>query len=828
MSEKNKAISLVIIILLIFSLTLLYQGVSYSNKNLKQSIEVAEANMNSMLLSIQDFSFTPYTSRISNLLQTNPQIIEAFAQLDRELLYQLVLPKYKALQKENDFFHVMHFHLPDATTFLRMHQPELFDDNLKNVRPIVDAVHETKELLVGYEIGRHGAFYRIVRPVFHQNTYIGALEFGIKVHEILASLEARNVQNVTAFFSKDNWKKFENSSARPVQYLGSHVLLTHGNPLFDKINPGLTIAKDDQRITLNKRQYIFHSHPIFTDYQGKAIGGLAVLQDITDLVNAKNTFIIKAVGFTSILLLISFFTLYLTFGRMIAKLVTAEKNASTAKAEWERTFDAVPDMISILDEQHQIIRANKAMAKKMGVPIQDLIHTKCYKTVHGAVEPPSWCPHMKLLDDHKAHTVEVFDEQRQRHLAISVSPLTGSNGKFFGSVHIARDISAQKKAEEKLQKAEKMEAIGLLAGGVAHDLNNILSGVVSYPELLLMQLSRDDKLYEPIKAIQKSGKRAAAVVADLLTVARGVATVKEVTCLNTLIKDYFDSTECKKLMSSHAAVDVQYDLAEDLWHIDCSPVHIQKVLMNLIINAIEAIDSTGTVLISTANQKINSSKTGSTSLDSGEYVVLTVKDTGTGIAAYDLPRIFEPFYTKKSMGRSGTGLGLAVVWNTIKDHNAFIHVESDESGTTFTLYFQPCHKEVAEQKDDASILSLQGSGTILVVDDQEQQRDIASKMLLLLGYTVDTVSSGEKAIAYCQKNSVDLVILDMLMEPGINGLQTYQQIIDICPGQKAIIASGFSESKSVLDTKTLGAGSFVRKPYSLEQLGKAVQNELTG
>ncbi len=250
--------------------------------------------------------------------------------------------------------------------------------------------------------------------------------------------------------------------------------------------------------------------------------------------------------------------------------------------------------------------------------------------------------------------------------------------------------------------------------------------------------------------------------------------------------------------------------------------------MNLTINALESIDFAGTVLVSTVNQQINSATTCTTPMDHGEYVVLTITDTGAGIATHDLPRIFEPFYTKKAMGRSGTGLGLAVVWNTIKDHDAFIHVESDRGGTTFTLYFQSCHKEAAEEKEDANLLRLKGSGTILVVDDEEQQRDIASEMLSLLGYTVDTVSSGEQAIAYCQKTSVDLVILDMLMEPGINGLQTYQQIVDICPGQKAIIASGFSESKSVLDTKTLGAGSFIRKPYSLEQLGEAVRKELAG
>ena len=178
------------------------------------------------------------------------------------------------------------------------------------------------------------------------------------------------------------------------------------------------------------------------------------------------------------------------------------------------------------------------------------------------------------------------------------------------------------------------------------------------------------------------------------------------------------------------------------------------------------------------------------------------------------------------MGRSGTGLGLAVVWNTMKDHGAFIHVDSDDNGTIFTLCFPPCREGTIQKQTDTDLERLKGCGTVLVVDDEEQQRDIAAQMLTKLGYIVEAVSSGEEAVEYCRKTSVDLVLLDMLMEPGINGLETYQQIIDFCPSQKAIIASGFSESSSVLDAKALGVGSFIKKPYSIEQLGKSVLKEL--
>ncbi len=835
MSEKNKAISLVGLILLIFSLAFLYQEITYSNKNLAQSISVAESSMNATILSIQDFSFSPYKSRIKNILQTNPEIAEAFAQKDRQLLYSLLLPRYNALKNENKYFYVMHLHLPDATTLLRMHAPEHYGDNLKDVRPIVDAVHQTKQILAGFEIGRHGPFYRIVSPVFYQDRYVGAIEFGIKAHEVLESLENKTSHLATSFFEKEQWKKFTKSPPEHSVTIEHYIVITHGDNLFSKLPSKLKPFIKDQQITIDGLEYILHFHPVYTDFLGTPIGGVLVLQNISQLIAEKNKFIIHAVLFTSLLLLLSFLILYFTFGTMLSKLVRAEKLASTAKAEWERTFDAVPDMISIIDDQHRIVRANKAMANNLDIPIQKLIHTNCYKTMHATEGPPDYCPHSKLLKDHKNHSVEIFDEHQQRYYTISVSPLTNDKGEFFGSVHITRDITDQKmkeeeklKTEEKLQKAEKMEAIGILAGGVAHDLNNILSGVVSYPELLLLQLSPHDKLYKPIKDIHDSGKRAAAVVADLLTVARGVATVKKIVSPNTLIKEYLASPEFMKLKSLHSDVTIDLNLEEDAWNINCSPVHIQKAVMNLITNAIEAIDSHGTVHISTENQMSDFLSNIPSSLDSGEYMILRIQDSGSGIAQRDLEHIFEPFYTKKVMGRSGTGLGLAVVWNTVKDHGAFIQVESNNSGTTFTLYFAPCHNKAPVKETVPERSTFEGSGTILVVDDEDQQRDIASRILTLLGYTVESVASGEEAVARCQLAAFDLILLDMLMDPGINGLETYKQIIQFSPSQKAIIASGFSESSHVGNAKTLGVGAFIKKPYSIEQLGLAVKNELSG
>ena len=245
-------------------------------------------------------------------------------------------------------------------------------------------------------------------------------------------------------------------------------------------------------------------------------------------------------------------------------------------------------------------------------------------------------------------------------------------------------------------------------------------------------------------------------------------------------------------------------------------------------NAAEALPQGGRVTISTRNQYVDKPIRGYDEVKEGDYVVLSVADNGIGISAGDLERIFEPFYTKKAMGRSGTGLGMAVVWGTVKDHNGYIDVQSTEGkGTRFDLYLRATRREAGEKKTPALIEEYMGHGeTILVVDDVEEQREIASVILRKLGYSVDAVSSGEEAVDYMKTNSADLLVLDMIMDPGIDGLETYRRILELRSGQKAIIASGFSETERVKEAQRLGAGQYVKKPYTLEKIGLAVKTEL--
>ncbi|MDH3568482.1 MAG: ATP-binding protein, partial [Desulfobacteraceae bacterium] len=321
--------------------------------------------------------------------------------------------------------------------------------------------------------------------------------------------------------------------------------------------------------------------------------------------------------------------------------------------------------------------------------------------------------------------------------------------------------------------------------------------------------------------IQKAGERAAAIVQDLLTLARrGVVTTKVIN-LNSIIAEYLKSPEYENLKTYHPDVQVKSSLNINLMNMLGSPVHLSKTVMNLVTNAAEAIPDIGEIMISTENRHIDKSLAGYDKIKPGDYVILRVSDTGIGIPSKDLERIFEPFYSKKVMGKSGTGLGMAVVWGTVKDHKGYIDVKSVEGkGTTFTLYFPLVRQELPGDEAAFSIQDIMGKGeTILVVDDVEAQREIASQMLTKLGYSVVSVSSGEDAVDYMKNHSADLLVLDMIMEPGMDGLDTYKKILEIHPHQKAIITSGYSETQRVKETQRLGATSYVKKPYLLEKIG---------
>jgi len=521
--------------------------------------------------------------------------------------------------------------------------------------------------------------------------------------------------------------------------------------------------------------------------------------------------------------------------------ITDRKKTEEALRESEEkyrlTFNTSPDSVNINRlEDGLYVDINDGFTKLTGFTREDIIG----KT---SIEINIWdnpADRQKLVQGlrGKGYYENLEANFRRKDGSITTALMSARVIPLNGIPHIisiTRDISEYRKIEkekqdlqERLQRSEKMESLGLLAGGVAHDLNNVLGIVVGYAELLLLKESKSSEIRPLVVEIMSGGQKAASIVDDLLTLARRGVSGRNILNLNKIIADNQKSPEFINLSFHHPSVKIETDIDPDLLNISGSSVHLGKSIFNLASNACEAMPKGGVLTIKTANQYLDKPIHGYDEIREGDYVVLSVSDTGEGINAADMKRIFEPFYSRKVMGRSGTGLGLAVVWGTVKDHNGYINVESEEvKGSTFTLYLPVSREDLSAEHVAVPISEYMGKGeSILIVDDVKEQRALATAMLKKLNYSVTGASSGEEAVAYLKEHKADLMVLDMIMDPGMDGLDTYRRVLEIHPQQKAIIVSGFSESDRVKAAQALGAGAYVRKPYVIEKLGLAVKKEL--
>jgi two-component system, cell cycle sensor histidine kinase and response regulator CckA len=389
-----------------------------------------------------------------------------------------------------------------------------------------------------------------------------------------------------------------------------------------------------------------------------------------------------------------------------------------------------------------------------------------------------------------------------------------------------RTEEERKVLQSKLERARRMESLGVLAGGVAHDLNNLLGPLVLYPQLILEKFALDSQCEDYVNKMEISAKRAASVVQDLLTIARRERYEMTQISVNEVITSYLKSPEVELLQSDNSAISINTKFDSTIPKANGSASHLYKVFMNLVMNSFDALPAGGEISITTESKELTHLANGFDRIEAGNYIIITVSDNGPGIPEENLNRIFEPFFSNKHLGRSGSGLGLAIVYGIIKDHNGYIDVKSKlNEGTTFVLYLPAVKSKICNPKMTESI-GIQGNEFVLVVDDLEEQRELAETALTCFGYNVKSVPSGEDAVEHLKSNPVDIVLLDMIMDPGMDGLDTYREIIKINPEQKAIIVSGYAESDRVQEALKLGVSRFIRKPYTIQVLCNAIRKTL--
>jgi hypothetical protein len=434
----------------------------------------------------------------------------------------------------------------------------------------------------------------------------------------------------------------------------------------------------------------------------------------------------------------------------------------------------------------------------------------------------------------------VSKDGRQIPIAHSAAPIRDDHGTILGAVGSFRDITEQKDAQarerqlqDRLFRSQRMESLGSLAGGVAHDLNNILGPMVNYPDLIVKNLPPDSALRQDLEIIKNSACKAVDIIRDLLTLGRIGHFPMEPLILNRILEQVVRSPAYLGLQHGAPLVVVDQKWAADLPAMQGSEGLLQEMALNLMIHAFDAMPQGGRLTLTTSVERIHEPVAGYELINPDTYVVLHVMNTGPGIEEQELNRMFEPFYVRdKAQSLKRSGLELAVVYAVVKEHNGFIDVRAfPGKGSDFIVYF-PVSGALPETREQPEHLDFRGNETVLVVDDDEEQRRIAARWLRTCGYKVLTAHNGKAAIelldsaARAQGPAIDLVLLDMIMADDFDGLETYKKILEINPRQKAIMFSGFAATERIKEALKLGVGQYIQKPYDFDSLGRAIRHEL--
>jgi PAS domain S-box-containing protein len=522
--------------------------------------------------------------------------------------------------------------------------------------------------------------------------------------------------------------------------------------------------------------------------------------------------------------------LYTAASGDIARQKETVDGLRASEEKYRTVLEANPDPVVVCDQESRLLYFNPAFTRLFGWTLEERLG----KPLEGFV-PEDNHAETKVMMERLMAGESFFGLESRRYskgggiLPVSVSGTVfrDRDGNPVGSIINLRDITEQKKLQGQLQHAQKMEAVGTLAGGIAHDFNNLLQAVQGYAELLFRGKPKDHPDCPSLQKILNAARRGAELTRQLLTFSRKVESRKRPLDLN------YEVHEVQRLLERTLPrmIDIELHLADDLKIVNADPVQMEQVLMNLAVNSKDAMPQGGRLVVESKNVTLDAefckAHLGS---KPGEYVMLAVSDTGHGMDNRTIAHIFEPFYTTKGPGK-GTGLGLAMVYGIVKDHEGYITCHSAPGiGTTFKIYLPVVHEPAevpVERKRERSTQVKNGKETILLVDDEEFIRDVAVQLLREFGYTVLTAPNGEAALDIYRKEQgrIDLVILDLIM-PGMGGMKCLRELLKLDPQGRILVASGYSAGGPAREAIDAGARGYLGKPYDIDKMLTVIRNVL--
>jgi len=492
-------------------------------------------------------------------------------------------------------------------------------------------------------------------------------------------------------------------------------------------------------------------------------------------------------------------------------------------------FNLSPQPISLTDLNGKVLDVNQKFCEKMLYSRNEIIGKNTLDLGFPAEERQRFTD--LLIENGEVSGYEISHRIKNSDM-IQVqlySKLVQIKGEFY-TLTVFHDITAQRKLEAQLVQSQKMEAIGTLAGGIAHDFNNILSAILGYIELAKIYIEPDSKVFQYLEEVFKAGTRAKDLVRQILSISRQAEQKRKPVNINMITREALRMLKA----TLPSSIEIKQDLNEGIGLIEADPVQIHQVVMNLVTNASQSMkDTGGTLTVKLETEKLHSNiMKKNHDIKAGNYVKLTISDTGHGISIEDRKRIFDPYYTTKAQGM-GTGLGLAVAQSIVKKHGGNILFSSKPgAGADFFIYLPVMDKEEIKFKEDVlENKSLLPTGTehILLIDDEETIIDTGREMLEYLGYSVETHNKSAYALNEFKKlpQRYDLVISDMTM-PEMNGDELAKKMIEIRPDIPIIICTGYNPQIDEITAKTIGLKAFIFKPLTFQKLATTVRNVLDG
>ncbi len=862
MNVKWKAISAVMALITFICAIYIVFYIKYVAQDMDESISLYSRSLSGLVEFVDRSNRRQFQNRIKSFVNyrvspAREKLILAFRDRNRAELLVASRPFLEILKKESPYFASMAWILPDNTAFLRVHKPELYGDYVADMRPDIAEVNTHHRQVSGFAVGIAGMQFRVVQPVFYHNQYLGAVQFGIDARELLDAVKQEFDVSAALLIKNERYAYVK----RPVlpSFTGEACSVQAEEiKLFQSISNEMCARAESFQYKADNRHYVIKKILGLPDYRGENIGWLIAALDITGFYDSVIKAVIWAVLFTVAVLVLSCLILNFSFEKILKRVVELNQSLEEEKKnlvrrveerteelekkaeEYEQIAHAIEssiDGVMFTDLQLGITYMNRAALEMSGYELNEVLGQQAELFAHDkhiierVILPAMhrdgyWSGSLKA----RIKGGETMD------VLVSATFIRKPDQTPVGMAVILRDLSdirrleKEKKAvEQQLHQAMKMEAIGRLAGGIAHDFNNILNVINGYAELALMETSPGEPLRDRLTNILKAGTRAASLTQQLLAFSRKQIINVEPVVFNELLKDIHKMTQ--RILGED--IDITLDTYPGLWPVMVDRSQFEQIVMNLVVNARDAMPSGGRLTIETANVTVDEEYSQAHyKIEPGDYVMIAVSDTGAGMSEEVKAKIFEPFFTTKEQGR-GTGLGLATVYGIVKQNNGFIMVYSEPGhGTTFKILIP--RVEAAENGEDIGLpddkaVFHYGTETILLVEDDPGLCRLAEEMLSDLGYTVFTANRADEAlnIFKARPDKIHMLLTDVVM-PDMSGPELAEKLKKMQPDVKILFMSGYTEN-AIVHKGILKFGiRFLHKPFSIRSLAEAVRKVLDG